>query len=98
MALKIMHYRKDGCDKLDVVKVNYVHVDNKNKAFFYVTHRYSISGRELSRKIKEGDLVKVGNDAIRGLCSKEDVEQVYELMQEKLLGPEYVKLKAESKK
>lgn len=98
MALEIMHCRKDGCDTLDVVKVNYVHVDSKKKAFFYVTHRNSISGRELSRKIKEGDAVKVGNEVIKGLCSKEDVEQIYELMQEKLLGPEYVKLKAESNK
>lgn len=98
MSLKITHHTKDGSDTLCIVKVNYVHVDRNNKAFFYVTYLHWISGRELHRKIKEGDSVKIGHEATRELCSKEDVKQVYEFMQDKLLGPEYVKLKVESKK
>lgn len=99
MGLEVIHRSHGDVTTLDVVKVHYVRLNKKKESCFFVTYRNPRTGKEWRKQIGEGDVVKIaGEDMPWWLRSKVEVDKVYELMQEKLLGPEYVKLKAESKK
>lgn len=99
MGLEILHRSHGDVMTLDVVKVHYVRLNKKKESCFFVTYRNPRTGKEWRKQIGEGDVVKiVDEDMPWWLRSKAEVEKVYELMQEKLLGPEYAKLKAESSK
>lgn len=97
MSLKIVHCSKGNSETLYVTKVHYVRTNKKKEACFFVTYRNLRTGKEWRKQINEGDTVKIGSEIPWWLRSKAEVEKVYELMQEALLGPEYTKLKAESK-
>jgi hypothetical protein len=78
----------------DIVKVHPLRTNSKGDTVFNVTYKNKYNGREFRMQVNEGDSVKIiGEDMPWWLRSKDEVEKVHELMQEKLLGPEYVKLR-----
>ena len=78
----------------DIVKVHPLRTNSKGDTVFNVTYKNKYNGREFHMQVNEGDSVKIsGEDMPWWLRSKDEVEKVHELMQEKLLGPEYVKLR-----
>lgn len=80
--------------ELDIVKVHPLRTNSKGETVFNVTYRNKYNGREFRMQVNENDSVKIdGEDMPWWLRSKAEVEKVHELMQEKLLGPEYIKLR-----
>jgi len=77
----------------DIVKVHPLRTNTNGETVFNVTYKNKYNGREFRMQVNEGDSVKIGEDMPWWLRSKDEVEKVHELMQEKLLGPEYVKLR-----
>ena len=77
----------------DIVKVHPLRTNSKGETVFNVTYKNEYNGREFRMQVNENDSVKIDEDMPWWLRSKAEVEKVHELMQEKLLGPEYVKLR-----
>lgn len=77
----------------DIVKVHPLRMNSKGETVFNVTYKNEYNGREFRMQVNENDSVKIDEDMPWWLRSKAEVEKVHELMQEKLLGPEYVKLR-----
>lgn len=77
----------------DIVKIHPSHVNSSGETVFNVTYRNKYTGKEFRKQVIPGDTISVGNMSMMCGHTKEEMNVIRETLQEKLLGPEYVKLK-----
>ena len=81
----------------DVVKIHPSRVNSSGETVFNVTYRNKYTGKEFRKQVIPGDTISVGNMSTMCGHTKEEMNVIRETLQEKLLGPEYIKLKGELK-
>jgi len=68
-------------------------VNSNGETVFNITYKNKYTGKEFRKQIIPGDTISVGNMPTMCGHTKEEMDVIRETLQEKLLGPEYVKLK-----
>lgn len=81
----------------DIVKIHPARTNSKGETVFNITYRNKYSGKEIRKQIIPGDKISARNMPTMCGHTKEEMGVIREILQEKLLGPEYVKLKNELK-
>ena len=77
----------------DVVKIHPARTNSNGETVFNVTYKNKYSGKEFRKQVMPGDTIAVGNMPTMCGHTKEEMSVIRETLQEKLLGPEYIKLK-----
>jgi hypothetical protein len=77
----------------DVVKIHPSRVNSNGETVFNITYKNKNTGKEFRMQIIPGDTISVGNMFTMCGHTKEEMDVIRETLQEKLLGPEYIKLK-----
>jgi hypothetical protein len=81
----------------DIVKIHPARTNSRGERVFNITYRNKYSGKEIRKQVIPGDTISVRNMTTMCGHTKEEMDDIRETLQEKLLGPEYVKLKNELK-
>ena len=81
----------------DVVKIHPSRTNSRGETVFNITYKNKYTGKEFRKQVMPGDTIAAGNMPTMCGHTKKEMDVIRETLQEKLLGPEYVKLKNELK-